>query len=275
MNEIIKNLTTKYQDEQVESDCKYPHLYRGLKSLGEQVEILSKKFDLPVGYAIDWLMTLPLLDEPNSFNYENWVALPSVDAVAKRHFPNIDPDWRYCYAVNMVCEMIGHTRNFYNYLSGKTVPSQLRQSTRTTQALNIITKAQGHVDLSSDGWCPNEILFMPVQYGLRHRGRSIRCAGEYFVGANRQADMVRGDEFGLGIFHGGCMELCHDERFVQEEQLHTYYPGDELSPISGGILKCIFSASPVLAFEKGRLVCGYHDASIDFDCYGSVTGFIP
>lgn len=275
MNEITKNLAPNYKDEQVSSDYKYPDYFRGLKSLGEQVEILSKKFDLPIGYAIDWLMTLclTLRDEPTASNHENWVALPSVDAVAKRHFPQVDPDWRYCYAVDMVCDMIKETRNFHNYLYDKTNPSQLHQSARTIQALNIVAKVQGHVD--SGYWCPNEILFIPVQYGMRHRGRSSRCAGEYFVGAERSEDMIPRDEFGLGIFHGGCMALCHPERHVQEKQLHTYYPGDEVSPIGDGVLKDVFSACTAFAFEKGRLVCGSHDTSNDFESYGAVTGFIP
>lgn len=277
MNKITQGLVAKYHNEQVTSDYTYPKYYRGLKSLGEQVEILSRKFDLSVGYAIDWLIVLHLTlrGESTPFSYENWVALPSVEAVAKRHFPHVDPDRRYCYAVDMVCEMIGRTRNFHNYLAGKTDPSQLRQSARTVQALNIIAKAQGHVDCDTGYWCPNEILFIPVQYGMRHRGRSSRCAGEYLVGAERSEDMIPRNEFGLGIFHGGCMALCHQERFVQEKQLHTYYTGDELSPISDGALKGIFSASPALAFEKGRLVCGYQDASNVLDNYGAVTGFIP
>jgi len=48
----------------------------------------------------------------------------------------------------------------------------------------------------------HDILVVPAQFGLRHRGRSVR----------RVREVMNANEFGLGVFAIGIMLLTHPER---------------------------------------------------------------
>ncbi len=137
-----------------------------------------------------------------------------------------------------------------NYREGEITPRQLRQHVRTLQAFEQIAETQ-----------KGDILIIPVQYGIRHRGRSVRRARECF-GTN---------EFGLGAFAVGSMALTHPERYVRWEQLHTDCAGDEFAPDADGD----FSGSPVFLFVVGRLEFLTGVVSHAYVPYGSVSGFLP
>lgn len=62
----------------------------------------------------------------------------------------------------------------------------------------------------------NEIMAVPAQFGLRHRGRSFRCAEELY----------QPHEFGLGAFAACCMLLTHPERLVKNDDLQILCAGD-------------------------------------------------
>jgi hypothetical protein len=96
---------------------------------------------------------------------------------------------------------------------------------------------------------------------MRHRGRSVRRAREYFTA----------NEFGFGALHVGAIALTHPERYVRWEYLHTDCAGDELAPGADGD----FSESPIFYFNDGKLrfdACGVSSAGGNS---GSVSGFLP
>ncbi len=262
-NEIVANLRDniftmydgitaidKYKDEEVSSSYTYPKEYRGLKPIGEQVDIIAKAFGLSLGYTSEWIeKVLPTLTLPEGA--EGWCALPSVDAVAKRHFPEVtDPVDKYCRAVDMTLELLGRSRRFYNYREGEMTPRQLRQHARTLHALDVIAETQ-----------KGDILIVAVQCGMRHRGRSVRRARECFIA----------NEFGFGALHVGCLALTHPERYVRWEQLHTDCAGDEFAPCAAGG----FSRSPVFHFNDVKLMFSTGAVSNANLLYGSVSGFLP
>lgn len=244
------SVSDQYKDEEVDSSYAYPDVYHGLKPIGVQVDVLAKEFNLSLGYVSEFIENvLPTLPLPEGA--EGWAAIPSVDAVAKRFFPEVtDQAEKYCRAVELILEKLGKTRNFYNYREGEVNTRQLRQHARTLHALDLIAETQ-----------KGDILIIPVQYGMRHRGRSDRRARECFVA----------NEFGFGAFAVGCMAFTHPERYVQWEELDTDCPGDEFAPGADGD----FSKSPYLYFHGGKLRFGTRGVSDARGRFGAVSGFLP
>lgn len=244
------SVSNQFASEEARSNYTYPKEYRGLKPIGEQVDIIAKTFGLSLGYTSEWIeKVMPMISLPDGA--EGWCAIPSVDAVAKRHFPEVtDPVDKYCRAVDMILELLGKSRRFYNYREGEMTPRQLRQHARTLHALDVIAETQ-----------KGDILVIPVQYGMRHRGRSVRRARECFTA----------NEFGFGAFAVGCLALTHPERYVRWEELDTDCAGDEFAPDADGD----FSESPVFRFSGGRLEFGTRVVSDANEGYGSVSGFLP
>lgn len=249
LKELIEkhSVTNQFADEEVESSYTYPKEYRGPKPIADQIKALAEIFGLDPSHALEFAKTLPEL--PNGA--EGWFAIPTVDAVAAKHFPEVtDPADRYCRAVELVLERIGKSRKFYNYREGEITPNRLRQHARTLNALGQIGEKQ-----------KGDILIVPAQYGMRHRGRSVRRAREVFVAG----------EFGLGAFAVGCMALVHPERYVRWEELDTDCAGDEFAPDADGV----FSRAPVFGFRDGKV--GFDAFWFDdaIGGYGSVSGFVP
>ena len=97
--------------------------------------------------------------------------------------------------------------------AGEIDTAHLRQHSRTVEALAKLAETQ-----------TGDILIIAVQYGMRHRGKSVRRARETFAS----------NEFGLGAFAIGCMALVHPERYVRWEELDTDCAGDEFAPSADG-----------------------------------------
>lgn len=244
---IILEMTTpnQYANEVVSSNYIYPKEYR-IRPIGEQVEMISRKFKLDPSQTYEFIKNLPTLPD----GAEGWFAVPKVSAVAKKHFPAItDPAEQYCEAVKLVHGMLAESRSFYNYREGQITTAQIRQHSRTLSFLEQLEFEQ-----------QGDILILAVQYGMRHRGKSVRRARETFSG----------NEFGLGTFAIGCMALVHPERYVRWEELDTDCAGDEFAPDAGGV----FSRSPLFNFS-GRLKFDTSVVSIANDDFGSASAFVP
>ena len=101
------SVSNQFASEEVASSYAYPDEYRGPKPIGEQVDILAKVFGLSPGFTSDFIeKQLPKLALPEGV--DGWFAIPSLDAVAKRFFPEVtDPAERYCRAVNLLLEKLG------------------------------------------------------------------------------------------------------------------------------------------------------------------------
>lgn len=245
---LIAELTTsnQYANEEVRSSYTYPKEYKGPKPIVDQIKAIAKIFDLDSSQAIEFAKNLPALPE----GAEGWFAIPSVDALAKKHFPEVtDQAQKYCQAVQLVHAKIAASRSFYNYREGQITPAQLRVHARTAHALDLIAETQ-----------KGDILIVAAQLGMRHRGKSVRRAREVFVA----------NEFGLGSLAVGSIVLTHPERLVRWEELDMDCSGDEFSPGAGGD----FSGSPCFRFRDGEVEFGTLFVGYPSDFFGSVSGFL-
>lgn len=172
-----------FANEEVKSNnYGYPQGY-AVKPVCEQLVELSKHFNsLNINDVLAYSKELPALPA----GAEGWFAVPCWEKVAKT----------YNEAVEKVLDLIGKTRTFYNHRKGNLGPKYLRLSERTAVALRILGEKQ-----------KGDFLLIPAQFGLTHRGRSVR----------RVRVVYAPNEFGLGSFIAGCMILSHPERLVQWE----------------------------------------------------------
>jgi hypothetical protein len=242
-------VNNRYKDEEVCSDYSYPPGYEDPKPIGEQANILAKIFDLSLGGTEEYIeKVLPTLILPEGA--EGWFAIPSVDAVSLRFFPEVkDPAEKYCCAVQLVLEKIKKSRKFYNYRDGEIDPAHLRMHACTAHAFDLIAEKQR-----------SDILIIPSQFGKHHAGRSVRRARE---------GMEHG-EFGHGSFAVGSLLLVHPERLVRYKELDVDCPGDEFSP---GADRRFFGA-PYFDFRGGGV--GFDAGWINDPrgYYGSASGFV-
>ena len=240
------SVSNQYANEEVRSSYTYPKEYKGPKPIADQIKAIAKIVDLDPSQALEFAKNLPALPE----GAEGWFAIPSVDALAKKHFPEVtDPVQKYCQAVQLVHAKIAASRSFYNYREGQITPAQLRVHARTAHALDLIAETQ-----------KGDILIVPCQLGMRHRGQSVRRAREVFVA----------NEFGLGSLAVGSIVLTHPERLVRWEELDMDCSGDEFSPEADGD----FSKSPFFRFYGGKVKFGTAFVGGPLGGFGSVSGFL-
>jgi hypothetical protein len=240
--EAIRNfsISNQFAGEEVKSDYAYPSKYKGPKPIQEQIQALKVIFPhLNVTATLEFVQNvLPTLQLPAGS--EGWFAIPRWQKVADN----------YNVAVEHVLAIIGSKRAFQNYREGELGSDRLRQHARTVAMLEQIGVGQG-----------GDILVIPAQFGMRHRGRSVRRARECFFG----------NEFGLGSFAVACMLLTHSEREVEGKQLHSDCAGDEYAPGADGD----FSSAPIFRFGDGWVEFGavWFDDAVDL--YGSSSAFLP
>jgi len=239
-----------FEDEEVRSNYKYPKEYKGPKPIATQVDIVAGLYTLSLGNTSEFLnKVLPTLALPQGA--EGWFAIPSVDAVAKVHFPEVtDPSERYVRCVLLALEKLKASRPFYNYRDGQITVETLRRHARTAEALRLVTEKQ-----------TGDIIVIPAQLGMKHRGRSVRRARALFAG----------NEFGLGAWEVVNIALTHPDRLVTYEELDMDCAGDEFDPGHG----VGFSISPFVDFGGGLVLFGarWFDHALAY--FGAVSGFVP
>jgi hypothetical protein len=245
-----REMTTpnQFSDEEAESSYEYPKEYKGARPIKEQVAKLAELFSVSSDDALKFAESLPAT-LPNGA--EGWFAILSPAALEKL-FPNEqDPAERYCKAVSLTIEKLAASRKFYNYRENQITPKRLRQHARTIAALAKIAESQ-----------KGDILIIPAQLGLRHRGRSVRRARVCF----------KTGEYGLRSLDVGCIALTHPERFVRYEELDTDCAGDDFAPDAGGD----FDGAPCFDFFVGvRLEFGARYVDFASARMGSASGFPP
>jgi hypothetical protein len=203
------SISNQFASEEVKSNYGYLSGYKPTYMI-EQTNLLRRLFP-GVGYADEKLAEQPL--PPNT---EGWFAIPKWETMAPT----------YGEAVQMVLDKIKETRNgkFYNYRDGKLGPQYLRQSAKSANAFQKLgTEQKDH-----------DILVVAAQFGLRHRGRSVRRARE----------VMNASEFGLGAFAVGIMLLTHPERLKHYDDLWIDCAGDEYSCDADGL----FDVAPFFHF---------------------------
>jgi len=239
--------TNLFANEEVASNYAYPAEYKGPKSIEEQIKAIAKIFGLDPTDALQYVKNLSELPS----GAEGWFAVPTVEAIAKKHFPKVtDRDEKYCRAIQLIHAKIAKMRSFYNHRAGQIIPAQLRLLARTAQALEKIAETQ-----------KGDILIIAAQLSMRHCGKSVRRAREVFVT----------NEFGLGSVAFGAIVLTHPKRFVRWEQLHADMAGDEFRESADGE----FDEAPYFHFHVGGVEFGAYKVGDSGDRYGSASGFLP
>ena len=230
------SVSNQFADEEVECSYVYPADYK-VKGITEQTNILRQLFP-GIGYADENLASRPL-----PANTEGWFAIPRWQKVAET----------YNEAVEKVLELIKQQRKgkFYNWRGGKLGKQYLRQHEHTVKKLQALGDQQKDYD----------ILVVAAQFGLRHRGRSVRRAREIFTT----------NEFGLGAFEIGCMLLTHPERLVSYNDLGIDCAGDEYAPVAGGS----FSSTPFFFSNESGVVFGTGWFGRARSGCGSASGSLP
>lgn len=244
LNELSN--TEKFKDEEVESSYGYLSGYKP-KSLTAQCNRLRELFP-GIGFAnLDLLTQIEEGKIPLPDGAEGWFAIPNW---AKN--PGIFGS-TYSGALGKVLDTIKQTRNgkFYNYRDGQIDEKRLRQSAQSQKFWAELVDAQGNPD----------ILIVPAQFGIHHRGRSVRRAREVFAG----------NESGLGAFAIGVMLLTHPERLQHFDDLWIDCAGDEYAPDADGD----FSSAPFFRFNGGQVKFGGLWVGLAYDDYGSASAFVP
>lgn len=224
-------ITDRYKDEEVESEYGYLSGYQP-KPFMDQVAILQQHF--------------PNLSHTDLSGFD--ILEGAEDTFAIPRFDRIAPT--YNEAVEKVLGILGQTRRFYNYRQGQLGPKYLRQGERKLAALKAICEKQ-----------TGDILAIPAQFGIRHRGRSVRRAREVF----------EGDEFGLGAYEVAIMLLTHPERLQHFDDLWIDCAGDEFAPGAAGD----FSHAPLFSFSGGEVRFSASWVSHAYEHCGSASGFVP
>lgn len=228
------SVSNQFADEEVESSYAYPKGYK-VKGITEQTNILRQLFP-GIGFADEKIVEQQL--PPNA---EGWFAIPKWQTLAPT----------YGEAVEKVLAMIASKRKFYNYRDGQIGAEYLRQHAKTAKMFQKLGDEQKDYD----------ILVVPAQFGLRHKGRSVRRAREVF----------QVNEFGLGAFAIGIMILTHPDREVQWEQLHVDCAGDEYAPDGDGG----FVNAPFFDWGGGALRFFTCWTNVAYGQYGSASGVVP
>ena len=113
------SVSNQYANEEVHSSYTYPKEYKGPKPIADQIKAIAKIFDLDPSHAIEFVKNLPVLESfvpADALKWTGWFAIPLVDALAKKHFPEVtDLAQKYCQAVQLVHAKIAASRSFDNY----------------------------------------------------------------------------------------------------------------------------------------------------------------
>lgn len=238
-----------YVDEEIASVYGYSSGYKPIKrdtpfeevmsDLSRQAAILSSLLGIKVSFDVEWAR-------------REWKNLPEG---AEKLF--LIPRWEkiastYGEAVEKVFEIFkkNHNCKFENCREGQLGPQYLSQSQKSAKALQKLGAKQKDYDM----------LVVPAQFGLRHRGRSVRRARE----------VMNSSEFGLGAFAIGIMLLTHPERLQYHDDLGIDCAGDEYAPAAGDS----FSYTSCFRFTDSRVKFGiYYVGSVSGKC-GATSGFL-
>lgn len=241
--DIIKSvkkhsLSDRFAHEEITWGRKnYPECYK-VKSIDVQVNILRQIVTLlgcPNGTFVG-----------NSFppGAEGWFVILKWQLLGET----------YHKAVEKILKILEeeHVGLFENQCPGRLGEKYLRQHEQTKNKLQLLAEKQK--------W-EHEMLLVPAQFGLVHRGKSVRRAREVFLE----------NEFGLGIFEVACMLLTHPERLVSFDNLWIDCPGDEYAPGGGNF----FPHAPYFCLYDGQLRLNTVSISSTSSSSGPVSGFLP
>ena len=236
-------VTNKYADEEVES--KYGYLSGYEKPSSEEAQVVRLKELCPqlgdsptVG---QWKGKIPKGAEGLFYVINIWKP--------KSVLPGTYKDQTQ-WMLDMVKE--DRNGNYHNYREGQIGPKRFRQIARSKAVFEKLSEEQGHPD----------ILIISAQFGITHRGRSVRRAREV---------MLDQSQFGLGSFVTGIMLLTHPERLQHYDDFWIDCAGDEYDDPAADAR---FDHAPCFEFGGGRVKFGARYVGDAHDYYGSASGFL-
>lgn len=192
--------TSEYAYEEEASDAVYPAAYR-LRRITEQRKRLQEIFPQSLFDSIDnGAGTYPLPTEA-----EGYFVIPRWQSLAAT----------YSEAVELVLTKLKEVYGgrFYHHRTGEIVANRLRERPDKASFFKRLAEDQGNKNL----------LVIPAQFGLLHRGRSMR----------RARVAVKANEVCLGAFEIGIMLLTHPDRLVEYGDLWVFCSGDEYVELDG------------------------------------------
>lgn len=227
---------TDHRNEEVPSKYGYLSGYTKPLDVIAQTNKLRELFP-GIGFA-DENMARPV-----ALSAEGYFAIPRWQSIAPT----------YGEAVQKVLDALSkaYKGKFKNWREGQLGPDQLRQSTKSVAFWEQIGEAQKGFD----------ILLVPAQFGLRHRGRSVRRARE----------VMESNEFGLGAFAVGIMLLTHADRLKHYDDLYVDCAGDEFHDPQSSVAP--FVHAPCFYFSA-ELMFGTDWSGGAYDFCGSASGFL-
>lgn len=228
--------TNVFADEELLSDYGYLSGYALPNGLGHQLEVLREHFPnlRPSTVNTQFVECGVLPAEKGLFYVPRWqlIAPTYNDAVVK------------------ALDALRRARKgkLDNPCEGRLGPEYLRETDRKRLGFEKIAHAQPGQD----------ILVVAAQFGLRHRGRSVR----------RARAVMLGNEFGLGAFEVLIMLLTHPERLQHYDDLWLDCAGDEYSP-------CATEQFEDCPYLYGKITFNTHWFGRATDFCGSVSAFLP
>lgn len=231
-----------YADEEVSSRYGYLSGYTKPKDVIWQSNRLRELFS-GIGFHDDKAAQMAVPE-----GAEGLFVIPTWQSFAKAHGVST-----YVEAVQIVLAKLNETRKgkFYNYRENEMSTNNLRESARKAEVMEQIAQSQKGYDL----------LVIPAQFGLVHRGCSVR-----------RARVVIGNKgFVLGAFEVGTMLLTHPERLQHYDDLFIDCAGDEFKPS----VEHEFSRAPFFRFSGVWLGFGTNKVGYARGHYGSASGFLP
>jgi hypothetical protein len=248
-NEVLRNLQNliegrlfsprealPFADEEVESNFGYPEGFQ-IRSVKEQVETL---LSLEPFKHLDASHVEDLAGGKLPGGAEGWAVIPKSLQVAKG----------YHEALELALRMLVADRRFQNWREGELTEKHLRLTEK---------KANAHAKLDEQ---PGDFWVFPFQFGLRHRGRSVRRARALFTQS----------EFGLGAYEAAVLLLTHPDRITGPGQLYVDCAGVEYSPdAAGDFFSCLYfywdySYELLELYDDGTDLVGKQ--------WGSCSGFV-
>lgn len=246
-------LLEDFADEEVGSSYKYLSGYQAHPSVEQNIDDMTNELkklkDLfpelaNANVSAEFMEKIANGEVTLPHGMERWTLVPRWQVLAKT----------YGEAVEKMLAAIDKDRRgkFQNYRKGALGPDRLRQMQKTIGDWDKIAAQQADCD----------ILIVPVQLGLKHRGKSVRRARVTFVNG----------EFGLGAFAVGITILTHPERLMNYDDLWVDCSGDEYDDPDSDVRWYCY---PYFNFHGGEVKFNADRLAIADEYYGSASGVSP
>lgn len=238
--------TGQFASEEVSSTYGYPSGWQ-LKSPVEQARILAGHFP---GLDVSHVERLSAgMEVPAGF--DGIGVIPKLSVLAARDDRRGHRDWPVLNrALAVFLPVIkAARRDFNNYMGDNIGQDRLRFWNGTQESITAM-------EAETSGDC----LVMPVQTGIRHRGKSPRRARVVFTPEV---------EFGLDPVSMGCLVLTHPERLQTGNELWVDCSGAEY--LDDGVWACV----PRWRWDDGRLRLDWFWSGDALGPYGSASLWRP